>query len=136
MSNPIVTVDEDSPKGDLRALVSKMFKAIHAQESLEASVAKAGEVADRLDGMKLPAAARTVREGHLETLTHTQFPLQHWARIRTNNAIERLNREIRRRTRVVGTFPDGRSALMLVAVRLKYIAECEWGKGGTWMYRC
>ena len=111
-----------------RALVSKMLKAIHAQESLEASVAKAGEVADRLDEMKLPAAARTVREGHLETLTYTRFPLQHWARIRTNNAIERLNREIRRRTRVVGTFPDGRSALMLVTARLKYIAECEWGK--------
>jgi len=54
--------------------------------------------------------------------------LQHWTRIRTNNAIERLNREIRRRTRVVGTFPDGHSALMLVTARLKYIAECEWGK--------
>ena len=46
---------------------------------------------------------------------------------RTNNAIERLNREIRRRTRVVGTFPDGRSALMLVTARLKYVAESEWG---------
>lgn len=57
-----------------------------------------------------------------------QFPLQHWARIRTNNAIERLNRELRRRIRVVGTFPDERSALMLVMARLKYIAECEWGK--------
>ena len=42
---------------------------------------------------------------------------------RTNNAIERLNREIRRRTRVVGTFPDGKSALMLVAARLKYVAN-------------
>ena len=48
-------------------------------------------------------------------------------RIRTNNAIERLNREIRRRTRVVGTFPDGKSALMLVAARLKYVADSEWG---------
>ena len=38
-----------------------------------------------------------------------------------------LNREIRRRTRVVGTFPDGRSALMLVTARLKYVAESEWG---------
>ena len=51
----------------------------------------------------------------------------HWRRIRTNNAIERINREIRRRTRVVGTFPDGRSALMLVTARLKYVAESEWG---------
>ncbi len=39
-----------------------------------------------------------------------------------------LVREVRRRTRVVGTFPDGHSALMLVTARLKYIAECEWGK--------
>ena len=44
------------------------------------------------------------------------------------SAIERLNREIRRRTRVVGTFPDGKSALMLVTARLKYIAENEWGR--------
>lgn len=45
-----------------------------------------------------------------------------------NNGIERINREIRRRTRVVGTFPDGNSALMLVTARLKYIVEHEWGK--------
>lgn len=44
------------------------------------------------------------------------------------SAIERLNREILRRTRVVGTFPDGKSALMLVAARLKYIVENEWGR--------
>ena len=111
-----------------RTLVAKMLKAIHAQESKEAAVAKAGEVAAGLEGMRLGAAAKVVREGYLETLTYTDFPMQHWTRIRTNNAIERLNREIRRRTRVVGTFPDGHSALMLVTARLKYIAECEWGK--------
>ena len=44
------------------------------------------------------------------------------------SAIERLSREIRRRTRVVGTFPDGKSALMLVTARLKYIVENEWGR--------
>jgi transposase-like protein len=41
--------------------------------------------------------------------------------------MERLNREIRRRTRVVGAFPDGRSALMLVAARLRYVAATRWG---------
>ena len=46
---------------------------------------------------------------------------------RTNDAIERLNREIRRCTRVAGTFPDGRSALMFVTARLKYVAGSEWG---------
>ena len=111
-----------------RALVARMLKAIHAQESREAAMAKADEVAASLEGMRLGAAAKVVREGYLETLTYTDFPMQHWTRIRTNNAIERLNREIRRRTRVVGTFPDGHSALMLVTARLKYIAECEWGK--------
>ena len=49
-------------------------------------------------------------------------------RIRTNNGIERINRKIRRRTRVVGTFPDGNSALMLVTARLKYIVEHERDK--------
>ena len=47
-------------------------------------------------------------------------------RIRTNNMIERLNREIRRRTRVVGSFPDGRSALMLICARVRYVTSSEW----------
>ena len=51
----------------------------------------------------------------------------HWTRIRTNNVIERLNREIRRRTRVVGSFPDGNSALMLVCARLRHVAGSQWG---------
>lgn len=111
-----------------RTRVAKMLKAIHAQESREASEAKASEAADPLESMKLFAAAKVVREGCAETLAYTDFPMQHWTRIRTNNAIERLNREIRRRTRVVGTFPDGRSALMPVTARLKYIVENEWGR--------
>lgn len=110
-----------------RTKVAKMLKAIHAQESREASEAKAEEVADSLESMKLAAAAKVGRDGCGETLAYTEFPMQHWTRIRTNNAIERLNREIRRRTRVVGTFPDGKSALMLVTARLKYIVENEWG---------
>lgn len=68
-----------------------------------------------------------VRGGYAETLAYCEMPREHWRRIRTNNAIERLNREIKRRTRVVGTFPDGKSALMLVAARLKYVADSEWG---------
>lgn len=111
-----------------RTLVAKMLKAIRAQEPEGADVAKAGEAAAGLEGMRLGAAARAVREGRLETLACTDFPMRHWAGIRTDNAIGRLNREIRRRTRVVGTFPDGRSVLMPVTARLKYIAECEWGR--------
>ena len=55
-------------------------------------------------------------------MTCYDFPSEHWMRIRTNNTIERLNREIRRRTRVVGTFPNGNSALLLVCVWIRYVA--------------
>ena len=110
-----------------RAKVAAMLKAIHAMESREASEAKALAVADELERMGPGEAAKVVREGYAETLAYTRFPQERWRRIRTNNAIERINREIRRRTRVVGTFPDGRSALMLVTARLKYVAESEWG---------
>ena len=54
------------------------------------------------------------------------FPREHWTRIRTNNVLERIMREIRRRTRVVGAFPDGQSAVMLVAARLRHIAGTAW----------
>ena len=111
-----------------RALVARMPRAVHAQESREAAVARAGEVAADLKGMRLGVAAKVVREGCLETLTYAGFPMRHWTRIRTNDAVERLDREVRRRTRAVGTFPDGRSALMLVTARPEYVAECEWGK--------
>ena len=55
------------------------------------------------------------------------FPTEHWSRIRTNNLTERVNREIRRRTRAIGAFPDGNSALMLVCARLRHVAASEWG---------
>lgn len=110
-----------------RPQVAAMLKAIHAQESFDASMEKASAVTESLNKMKLASAAKCVRDGVVETLAYTRFPMRHWRRIRTNNAIERLNREIRRRTRVVGTFPDGKSALMLVTARLKYVAESKWG---------
>ena len=60
-------------------------------------------------------------DGIEEALTYCDFPSEHWTRIRTNNVIERLNREIRRHTRVVRTFPDGNSSLMLVCARLRHV---------------
>ena len=81
----------------------------------------------KLRSMKLKEAAKKVENGIEETLTYCDFPSEHWTRIRTNNVIERLNREIRRRTRVVGSFPDGNSALMLVCARLRHVAGTQWG---------
>ena len=77
--------------------------------------------------MKLPAAAQKIREGICETLTYYHFPSEHRRHIWTNNPLERLMREIRRRSRVVGCFPDGNSALMLAAARLRHISGTRWG---------
>ena len=82
---------------------------------------------EQLRSMKLKEAAKKVEDGIEETLTYCDFPGEHWTRIRTNNVIERLNREIRRRTRVVGNFPDGNSALMPVCARLHHVAGTQWG---------
>lgn len=108
-------------------LVAKMLKAIHTQESKTAAREKAKTVTQELRAMKLPEAAKKVEDGIEETLTYADFPSEHWTRIRTNNVIERLNREIRHRTRVVGAFPDGSSALMLVCARLCHVADSQWG---------
>lgn len=114
------------PKSKVKA-VAAMLKAIHAQEDREAALRKAADVAEKLEAMKLSTAAQIVREGVTETLSYMSFPTEHWRQIRTNNPLERIMREIRRRTRVVGAFPDGRSALMLVAARLRHIAGTRWG---------
>ncbi len=108
-------------------LVTKMLKAIHAQESKKAAREKAESVVEKLRTMKLSEAAKKVEDGIEETLTYCDFPSEHWTRIRANNVMERLNREIRRRARVVGCFPDGNSALMLVCARLRHVAGTQWG---------
>ena len=82
-------------------IVAKMLKAIHAQESKNASREKAKTIVAELKAVKLKEAAKKVEDGIEETLTYCDFPSEHWTLIRTNNVIERLNREIRRRTRVV-----------------------------------
>ena len=108
--------------------VAAMLKAIHAQEDKGAALKKIGDVTEKLQDMKLYEAARKVEATAFETLTYMDFPREHWRRIRTNNAIERLNREIKRRTKSVGAFPDGQSALMLVCARLRYMEQSDWGQ--------
>lgn len=115
-----------TPKNKMKQ-VTLMLKAIHAQESKEAAQEKAVSIAAKLREMKLLSAAKKVEESVEETLTYMDFPTEHWSRIRTNNLTERVNREIRRRTRAIGAFPDGNSALMLVCARLRHVAASEWG---------
>jgi putative transposase len=78
-----------------------MLKAIHASEDIVAAREKAVRVIEKLRALRLTKAAELAEGAVEETLTYYQFPEQHWRRIRTNNPLERILREIRRRTRVV-----------------------------------
>lgn len=95
--------------------VSHMLKAIHAQESRRTAEAKAEGVIAELRRQRMTRAADLVETSVGETLTYYAFPDIHWQKIRTNNPLERIMKEIRRRTRVVGAFPDGQSCLNLAA---------------------
>ena len=107
--------------------VSAMLKAIHAQEDKEAAREKAVLVAAKLRKMRLGNVAEFVEKSVEDTLSYMDFPYEHWSRLRTNNGLERIMKEIRRRTRVVGSFPDGHSAMMLVGARLRHISTTKWG---------
>lgn len=79
-----------------------MLKAIHAQEDREVALEKSLLVIEKRTAIKLSIATKAVEEGVRETLYYTMFPREHWRSISTNNQMERINREIRRRTRVPG----------------------------------
>lgn len=104
-----------------------MLKAIHAQEAKEVARQKAALVSEKLRTMKLEKVADFIEKSIEETLSYMDFPYEHWSRLRTNNGLERIMKEIRRRTRVVGCFPDGYSAMMLVGARLRHISTTKWG---------
>lgn len=114
------------PRNKMRE-VAAMLKAIHAQEKREAADEKARAVVSALRDMRLGKAADLVEAKIHETLTYYNYPQAHWIKLKTNNPMERIMREIRRRTKVVGAFPDGESALMLVSARLRHIASTTWG---------
>jgi transposase-like protein len=113
------------PRPKLRE-VAAMLKAIHAAEDGLAANEKALQVIAKLREQRLTRAAELVEASVEETFAYYSFPEEHWRRIRTNNPLERILREIRRRTRVVGSFPDGQSALNLAAARLRHVAGSEW----------
>ena len=104
-----------------------MLKAIHSQEDKKAAREKAKSVMEKLRTNKLDGIAKFIEESLEETLSYMDFPSEHWRKIRTNNGLERIMKEIRRRTRFVGSFPDGYSAMMLVGARLRHISMTQWG---------
>ena len=120
-------VPSKTPPGH-REWASAALKAIFAQENRESAMAKAGTVAGETEERKLKSAANRLRGGVGETAACLLpgFPANHGIKPRTNDMIGRLNREIRRRTRVVGGFPDSDSALMLVCAGIRYVTSRSW----------
>ena len=114
------------PRRESKA-VALMIKAIFAQESKEAALQKAHEIARQLNSKRLNKAAEVLETGIDQSTTFYLFPAEHWRYIASNNLIERVNREIRRRTDVVSSFPDTESCLMLVSARLRYLSDA-WAK--------
>lgn len=120
-------VPSKTPPGH-REWASAALKAVVAQENRESAMAKAGTVAGETEERKLKSAANRLRGGVGETAACLLpgFPANHGIKLRTNDMIGRLNREIRRRTRVVGGFPDSDSALMLVCAGIRYVTSRSW----------
>jgi putative transposase len=115
------------PKRSMRLEVAADIRAMFnapdrktAEEFLQAAIQKYAASAPRLSAW--------LEQNLAEGFTVFEFPLDHWRSIRTTNSLERINKEIRRRTRVVGVFPNEASCLRLVSALLMEISE-EWQIG-------
>lgn len=111
------------PQGD-KALVAALVRTVFAQPNREVARRQVEEVL-RVMEPRWPQAAAVLRAAEDDVLAYMAFPKEHWTRIYSTNLLERLNREIRRRTDVVGVFPDEASALRLVGMLLIERAD-EW----------
>jgi transposase-like protein len=109
-----------------RAEVAAALKAIWHQENADEARHKATRVREQFQ-KSLPAAMRTLDAALEDSLSFYAFPREHWKMLRTNNPLERLMKEIRRRTKVAEQFPSEESALLLVTARLKRIHE-SWAE--------
>lgn len=109
-------LSEVVPKSEWK-WVRTMFQSIFDQETPDRVWAQAKAVVDMLDD-KLPKAAAHLEEALDEILAFTAFPKSAWTKVWSNNPTERLNKEIRRRTNVVGIFPDRDSVVRLVGAVL------------------
>jgi len=96
------------------AMVATMVRTIFAQPSADDVWAQHRRVVDHFDGIGLIEAAEHLDQAGADLLAFTGFTKAHWRQIWSNNPQERLNREIRRRTDVVGIFPTRGSVIRLV----------------------
>jgi transposase-like protein len=112
-------------------LVATLVRSIFAQPDAQQVLAQHERVVTQL-AERFPAAADHLAEAGPEILAFTSFPKEHWRQVWSTNPQERLNKEIRRRTDVVGTFPDRASVLRLVGAVLAETHD-EWADTRRYM---
>lgn len=100
-----------------QSMVSSILRTIFAQPSQEAAVMQLRQVAQQLRG-KFPKAMDILEQAESDVLAYMAFPREHWRQIHSTNPLERLNREIRRRSDVVGIFPNRESVIRLIGAIL------------------
>jgi transposase-like protein len=100
-----------------QSFVATMVRTIFAQPDAEIVQEQHRRVVDQL-ATRFPDAAALLEEAAADLLAFTAFPKEHWRQLWSNNPLERLNKEIRRRTDVVGIFPDRASVIRLVGAVL------------------
>jgi len=113
----------------LGALIRQMFTAISGKEARQ----RLAEATSQLE-RRLPKIAALIEEAEEDILAFYEFPKEHWSKLRSTNPLERFNREIGRRTDVVGIFPDDNSLIRLVSM-LAIEANDEWLVGRSYASR-
>lgn len=119
------------PKKSLREEIAGAMRDIFNSPTLTAAEQMVKEVSSRFS-KSAPEFSTWLEKNVYEGLTCYQFPKKHRKRIRTSNGVERINREVKRRTRVAVLFPNGASAMRLVTAVLMEIHE-EWVTGKTYL---
>jgi transposase-like protein len=114
-----------------QSFVATMVRTIFAQPDAESVHEQHGRIVAQLEGRFLEAAALLDETGP-EILAFTGFPKEHWRQLWSNNSLERLNKEIRRRTDVVGIFPDRAAVVRLVGAVLAEQND-EWADARRYM---
>ena len=107
-----------------RSMVAAALRTVFAQPDRAAAGKQLEVVAENMVG-HWPKAAQVLREGEEDVLAYMAFPQEHWTRLYSTNPLERLNKEIKRRTAVVGIFPDVASVERLVGAILLDVHD-EW----------
>ena len=114
-----------------QGLVATLVRTVFAQPDAASTWAQHARIVDQL-AERFPAAAELLADAAADLLAFTAFPKEHWRQIWSNNPQERLNREIRRRTDVVGIFPNRAAVIRLVGAVLAEQHD-EWAVARRYM---